>query len=569
MQKSLIGLSILVAAGTVHAGGYSHDDMVSLDGSLKDVAPDPGVARAIPRAPGWCARVPAETGYSIGGFEGALEQTEYTSSILRAAKMICSFPGNEKGVQHAAAIIAQNWMNSSGLSQADAELTIGLRLDADTYAAGKTKLCKALGLPPEADEEDADPQDEEGLFRKTRMHLFGCDANSAAWMDDSNMSWHDMSAAFFDQSVTAPDQIVRLGYVLNRAKRGFEDPKLGNEKKYLTPYGADSIDYRELSDAGVRQMIEVAPYKGNAYAKATILESLAHARLGISLLETRAQALVKDPDYKEALIDAPKRAVDEYNASAKSYAAEIARSNQFEHDSHSPKRVAGCEPTLRADFLKVYGTLKHATKDEALASLSDPVASLLLQRLVGCMSITKEGVAADLEDLRLNKVRYARGPRSAAYFAIVDAIEKIHAERPKFPLSRDLLAGEETVIGGGTKGVESSGVQNGIVKTATKKGDLVHVVFVTTKVQVMNSTCVSTNHLLSIASDGTLYYEQRCHDTGLAWQDTTPSPCDVPSNYATGIAPNSYAEITGAGMPVVVYKDKTKAKLLAFYSFPL
>ena len=563
MQKSLIGLSILLAAGTARADGFSHDDMVSLDSALKDVAPAPGVAKATQRAPSWCANVPAESGYSFSG----ILQVITGSNTLHAAKAVCSLPANEKAVQHAAAIVAQNWMNDSGLSQAEAETTIALRLDAG-YDAGKTRLCKAIGKPPEADDDDGDPKDEEGLFRKTRLHLFGCDANDPAWMDDET-SWHDLSAAFFDQSVTPPDQIVRLGYVLDRAKRAFEDPRMNNEKKYLTPYGADSIDYRELSDDGVKQMIEVAPYKGNVYAKATILESLARARMGIAILDARAQAFAaKDPDYKEALFDAPKRAVDEYNAAAKLYAAEIARSNQFEHDSHSPKRVAGCEATLRADFLKVYGTLKHSTKEEALASMSNPVASLLLQRLVSCMTIANQAVAADLQNLRVNQVRYARGPRSAAYFAIVDAIEKIHAERPKFPLSRDLLKGEEAVIGGGTR-VTASGVQKGIVKSATKKGDVVHVVFVTTKVQVMNSTCSNTKHLLAVRDDGSLQYEQSCHNTGLAWEDTTPTPMDVPSTYATGLAPNTYAELSATALPIVIYKDKTKAKLLSFYGFPL
>lgn len=558
----MLSLTLAALASTAVADTYDAQSMDVLDKAVKDVAPAPGVARAAAHAPAWCKAVKPESGYSVGGFIQAIENTK---DPLRAAKIACSFPGNEKAVQRASAAIEQTWMNESGLDDAGAAISIAIRLDEDAYDGGKKRLCASLV-------ENAEAVGEEALYTKTRRHLFGCDAERPAWRDDQP-AWHDELPGYLDQSATPADALVRLGYVLNRVKPAFEDPKFGNAQKYLSAYGVDSYDFRVLSDDEVKKTLDGAPFKDNVYAKTVVLESLGRARMGIAILDARVAALAKDPDWKEILIDAPKRGAAAFAAAAKPYETEIQRSNAFElaAASGSKKRVAGCDATLRADFMTVYTKLPHHNPEEATASLSDPIASLLFQRLVECLDLAGNPAAAtELGYLRDRDVRYSRGPRTAAYYAQIEALAKILADRPRFPFSLDRMAFDFMPVGTrGAHGGRASEGSKGIVKTATKKDGAVHVVFPTTKAQVMSRSCVDTGRLLQIRDDGSLQWEQRCHDAGWVTIDVTPAPMDVPVGYDAGVRAGSYVELASNGFPKAVYTDKSKAKLVNFYGFAL
>jgi len=552
-------LASLLVAGTAHADHHDPEEMQFLGTSLHDVAPVEGAPRAPVRAPAWCKEITPDPGYSVGGFVQAIENA---NNPFLAAKIACSFPGTEKSVQRAAAIIEQNWINVSGLPDKAAVASIALRLDEARYDAGKKQLCSALvvsdRMPPEIQ-----------LFMKTRNHLFGCDAEYPAWRDNTQ-AWHDDTSAYLDQSARPADELVRLGYILNRVKPAFEDPKFGNSQKYLSSYGIDSIDYRALSKENLARLLEVAPYKDNVYAKAVIIESLARARMGIAILDARVAKLVaQDPAWKEVLIDAPQHGVDAYNAAAKQYSAELARSNQFELASSAgaKKQIAGCEPVLRADFLRAFGT--HATDEAALAALSEPIASLLFARLVACEKATSDSVFATTLGRLHDRMRYSRGPRTAAYFAQLEAVSKVLADQPKFPFSLARLSFDFAQVGDwGAGGVAPPKPDAGIVKSATTKGDMVHVAFIKTHAKVMSRACVNTGHLLMIDANDQLVWEQRCHDAGWVTVNTTPPDHDVPLQLATGIVPNSYVELTLGG-PMTVYKDKSKATLVSFYGFPM
>ena len=85
----------------------------------------------------------------------------------------------------------------------------------------------------------------------------------------------------------------------------------------------------------------------------------------------------------------------------------------------------------------------------------------------------------------------------------------------------------------------------------------------------MGRSCVDTNHLIQIRSDGSLQWEQRCHDTGWETIDATPHPIDVPVAYAHGVVAGAFIVTTGSGFPSAVYTDGSKKKLVNFYGLPL
>jgi hypothetical protein len=562
MHKSAMLLAVLASLTTIaRADSYSPADLEALDKQLHDVAPLPGLERAPNRPPAWCAHVQPESGYSIGGFVQAIEDP---TDSLRAAKVACSFPGNDKSVQHAAAIIEQRWINASGLSDSDAVMSITIRLDEARYDNAKTQLCSKLVVSDEVDGEDA-------LFMKTRSHLLGCDGNYPSWRADQP-PYPDAMAGYLDQSANPPDEIVKLGYSLEHVKSAFEDPRLGDPTRYVKSYGIASYDAHTLSKPNLDRMLATPPYKDNVYARATLIESFAHAKMGIAILDARAKKLASDPDWKEFLFEAPRRGATQFLDAAKAHPEELARSNAFEHalDGGSRKRIAGCAQTLYPDFMTVFGGLDHTTVEAATASLSDPIASLLFQRLVTCLIESSDPAASDLASLRNREVRYSRGPRTAIYFAQLEALAKIRADRPKFPLDASKLAFDFRPIGeGGARGGVATAGSKGIIKSASKKGGVIHVEFPKKMGKYMDRACEDTNHLIQIRGDGTLQWEQRCHDLGWKSMDLTAPPVDVPVAYAHGIIPGAYIETTGSGFPSAVYTDASKKKLVNFYGFPL
>ena len=562
MFKPATLFTLLVSlAGSAHADSYSAADLESLGKELHDLAPLPGLERAPARAPAWCQRVKPDSGYSIGGFVQAIESKD---DPLRAAKIACSFPGNDKNVQRAAAIIEQRWINDSGLSDADAVMSLAINLDDAAYDKARRQLCSQLVVSDEVEGEDA-------LFMKTRQHVLGCDANYPAWRTDERDVDEEL-AGYLDQSANPPDEIVKLGYVLERVKTAFENPNLSNSTKYLSTYGLVSYDAHALSRSELDKLLAAPPYKGNIYARAVLTESFARAKMGTAILDARATKLAADPDWKEILFDAPKRGATQFLEAAKVHPEELARSNEFEHalGSGSRKRVAGCAATLMPDFVKVFHSLDHATVEAATASLSDPIASLLFQRLVTCLVETKDPAAPELAFLRDRQVRYSRGPRTAIYYAELEAIAKVHADRPRFPLDTSQLTFNFTAIGDrGASGSRATVGPSGIIKSAVKKGDVVHVEFPKKNDRFMGRACVDTNHLIQIRSDGSLQWEQRCHDTGWETIDATPHPIDVPVAYAHGVVAGAFIVTTGSGFPSAVYTDGSKKKLVNFYGLPL
>ena len=66
----------------------------------------------------------------------------------------------------------------------------------------------------------------------------------------------------------------------------------------------------------------------------------------------------------------------------------------------------------------------------------------LFGRLAACAAVDKDaGYANVLLDIMKSKLRYSRGPRTAAYYAALAALGEIRADRAKFPVDDSDLKG--------------------------------------------------------------------------------------------------------------------------------
>jgi hypothetical protein len=310
-----------------------------------------------------------------------------------------------------------------------------------------------------------------------------------------------------------------------------------------------------------------------------VKESIGVARLQIATYEEQVKKRIRDPEWNELLVKAPQRAIEAYTASAARYRAEIARSNAFEHKVLGPSKRAGagCEAQLRKDFLTVYRKLRHADENEAKDSLSDPVAGLLFERLLVCMKIDGNAeLAADLFSQLATQSRRSRGPRIAAYYAGLEALGKIKADRERFPVDANAflwVVGNQDVLAELSPGGRSTfpTEQKGIVKAIHKTAGGLRVRFEHSSHQEMTRSCTPTNRIVQIRSDGTVQYYMNCHDTGLITVNDTPDEITIPTELAEGIAPGMamHFRVNGSrvGYPIAAYADKRKTKLVNYHGF--
>jgi hypothetical protein len=243
---------------------------------------------------------------------------------------------------------------------------------------------------------------------------------------------------------------------------------------------------------------------------------------------------------------------------------------------------------LRKDFVSVAKTLKHGNVVEFRESLSDPIASLLFMRLAACATYDSgDKHYAEMLLRQANELRFARGPRVAAYYAALDALGKIADDRPKFPIhprefyffkNNALYSNAFAEVVKDRSGIGYVGDSGkGIVKSIKRGAKGAEIVFATEKHTEIGRSCVETNHILTFRADGSPLYYQKCHDTGPITVNDTAGAITVPAEWAEGIAVGSAVEFAAAigkpparaGLPKAVYSDKSKKKLTNFLGFPL
>jgi hypothetical protein len=558
----------------------ARSELANLANDLPVVTPEPGRDKAADRAPPWCDGL-AIRDWSPSSLPRTLRSaTEDWRAYLSAAEATCAWP-KERSVQKAVGVIVQSWINITGLSENDAIASLKARLGGEKLEADHKQLCQALTISDEVDGEDK-------AFARARQVLFGCaGSDQALWLDTGNHVPDDL-ITYLDNSATPPDELVRLAWVTDRAR--FSLTRQGHDLEVgLLTYIYDQIDYQALSAGAIGKLMEQAPYKGSTYARVVVMESMGRARKAIAAVEALVKQKSADADWKELLVTAPQRGVAGWNAASATWKAQIARSNELEHAFWGPSRkaVKGCWKTLRGDFLQVAATLDHTSGANFERSLSDPVASLLFARLALCASIDHpdKHYAGKLVAIS-DELRYSRGPRLAAYYAGIDALNAILADRGKFPVSaRDIDYPRDrplydVALTEANKDLTGIGYalenEDGIVKSVKKSGDGVVISFVSNIVQKMTYACRETTKLRMIKADGTLVYDSICHEAGMKPFDRTHADIVIPAEYAAGIKAGAALEFsTGGGdaprpaMPTAVYADKTKKKLVNYYGLEL
>jgi hypothetical protein len=321
----------------------------------------------------------------------------------------------------------------------------------------------------------------------------------------------------------------------------------------------------------------------SGYAKAIINESVATLKWRKKLYDEYTAAMLKQggDDYAAILRDAPKKGFQDWQKVSASWKAELDRSRAFEKKLGNPSRkaLAGCAAELTPDVAKLFKSYKKTDYNEVLNAVTgDPIAQLLLSRLAICYAYEKVGGSGVLKDL-VEKGRDYRGPRSMAYYAILDAVSEAKNDRPNLLLATDGFSfdtwkltsqySRDFSFEGHVPWRPEDKNDKGVVAQLKKTGDDLQVVFKKTKVSFPEYNCRSTRKITRIRDDGTLEYEQDCRPTGkTVTEDTTPEPHTIAANQGAGITPGVYVVTSDKAVPFTK-KNPNDKKILTFFGWAL
>ncbi len=590
-------LGVIIGVLLVSAVAVADEDYEGqLDRSLVHPAPLAGLERAHVGPPRWCGRMKDRD----DGWAGSMTSTmqEYRgghysqSSLIRSAQIVCNAP-NRPAAQHAAAEILQYWINETGLSESDAISSLAARFDGDAFEASHDQLCQQLG-DDNNDDDDDNGYDSELSERVAKVHhsdeggghghghghsghakpshpggkkldtarkeLLGCNGDPL-WMRLSPNA--DELAPYIDRGPVEQDALARAAWILNSSKKALDPAE--RPERVLVRYVIDQFTIHTVTTDQLMHVLDAAPYKGNAYARAVVLETSGAIKLWAARYEAAVAAKIGDPAWKELLVTAPQRGAAAWHAAADKYKDALAHSDAFAKNLDE-----GCKKQLWADFLPIVKKLKHDNARALRQSISDdPIVGVLLERLMNCLVVEGEVAPAQTLDHLASEVRVMGGPQMAAYYAAMDALDKIdklHVKASDLPYPAEPLEHDDGKI-------DDVGSEEGVIASVTKSKKGLHIEFVKTRVQTMSQKCVETNRVDRVRPDGKLIYRQECHDTGLVWSNTTPLPLDVRVPYGAGLQAGRYARFDDTDgddvIPIVVFSDKIGKHLIAFAGLPL
>lgn len=577
-----MGLTIAVAG---EASADYQGDLQRVAGEIKQTPPRPGVDQAPPASgarPAWCGPL-TEAPY-LGGLTSHLgsyydDPKNKVYALVGAAEALCKNDTTQPVIKLATREIVQIWMNLNGLSAADAVESLKITATKGARDAGQKQTCDNLKLDDEVGGADR-------AFLRAKRDLFDCPGRSDDRIAQMGSSPMAALVPWLDSSAKAPDELVRLAFV-SKEVEAFMQATGDFREKTLLNHAIGQFDFKDLDPKAALYAVENDPaFKGNVWARVVVKETLGQTRLGLMAMNDEVKKKTdKDPDWKELLITAPQRGYRDWLAASAKYKAELQRSAEFEQTAFGPSRKAmmGCSKTLKADLAAVLKPLKRETAKDLIASINaHPIAGLLFRRYQACVAVDVDEMAAR-EMYRLEPIRVIRGPRMAAYYATIDALGKIRADRTKFALQEsDVPFDREDILNklafslfkdGGTAYNVFDG--KGVIK-ATKKGpDGINVVFAKDKQQVWSQTCKQLNRIVMFANDGRPIYDQSC--TGkVVTADLSPDPINVPPVLAASIAVGRYvvfgvsnSAAKRISMPFEVYADKKGKNLVAWYGIEL
>lgn len=553
----------------------------------------PGIDTAkIADKPAWCDAAGKITDVWDGGRISRTVDDKYgIKGTIEGALHICENTTQPTWRKYAERIL-QKWMNWTGETQADAEKSLRARIQFDRWTAEQKALCKALEVSPEVAAEVK-------TFADARRDLFGCNnEGQTLWQDSGQMNYPGVG--YYLDSDLSTDELMRVYWLFGYARDSGDKElpsKSADDNLPLLYYAVAQTDFAKIDRGALDKQLQAAPY--NNYARVVLTETLAVLEYRHKKFEAALDKLAKgDEDYTAILRTAPKKAWGDWDSAVAKWRPELEHSEAFEKLWAAPSRKAmkGCSTGLLKDAEKVVKQFKNVSyKDLVDKLLADPVANLLFARLAVCTAFDKvQGVSGPFQEL-VTKGRGLRGPRSLAYYAIVDAYASAAKDRPRMVLSLSNFSASGSVLSGSINfdpkefdyhgflaSEHADQVVSGVVGSTKKTDEGTQIKFKKVSFKYQNYTCEDdVHHPLRIDEAGRIVYYQRCKNLpGMTTVDRTPDPVMISSQLDGVAKPGVFISVEELGadraktgewmaVPVLTKKASTDKAITSFYGLPL
>ncbi|HTR49869.1 MAG TPA: hypothetical protein VMJ10_04120 [Kofleriaceae bacterium] len=562
------------------------DRMAFRDDEIGKIAAAPGVDTASITTPvPWCDRVTIpssdrwDTSRIERTFKAGYERYLDLDQFALAALHVCQRPGDRTWKLEGQAMV-QEWMNITGLSQAEAVESLRSRIQIDKFKAEHAALCKGIEVPPEAGGEAE-------VVGKAERDVLGC--NGAPLWEDPGRVGGTGVGFYLDEGLNPEHETTRLYWLFQYVAGPYDDDLGGTDtfkNRVLLHYAVAAWDFEHIDSAALDQQLSAAPY--NDYARTIAHESVGKLRNWRKRYEVAIDKLAKgDEDYKAILRDAAKQGFDAWQKSIAPWKAEVDRAHAFEKKLSAPSRkvLKGCSADLTKDVAKLIKSYKLAEYTPLRTKLAtDPIASILLPALALCYSAEGTyGIPGAIQDI-MQHARDLHGPRGYAFYAIIDTFTKVAKDRPRLridlsnftPQSESLLGlNKDFDLSGGLPTDPDNTYTKGVVQSVEKTADGLKVTFKKVTLKFPDMACTDdTSHPLRVNSDGRIEYYRNCKATGrMLSQDETSPPIVIAPGAAAGVKPGVFLVAAGAGGThyYVVYTKRSSSdkKLTSFLGFPL
>jgi hypothetical protein len=509
------------------------------------------------QAPPWCGSdyQKSTNDSNLGWAKSELENNGWTLKGLRyMARAACDKATDEQRQGQ-----VQTWktefMKAFQASEKDFVLAMNLTVEEKVWKGLEEEQCKKYKSAID---------EEPNASKRAQIRVEGYLVDCVRELTESDRYWLDLD------KVTMTQQLALAAQCL-----GTRDEETVSGEFAYCGHDLTGLDRAKLDK-------EAAELNLNMFGRVALTMKFGSIKTRADATMKKVTELAKKDDNYQTLLDAHDKAWKAWQASYKENAAIFDAVRQFDDKagSGSKKAVAGCGGELRKLFFGRMEQGRVKTKEKAIAFATDPVGFPLLLAMMRCDAMEDRFFeAATAHSVYFSKAANAyRGPRSAAFYATLKALNDIRADRASFKLDRLQPQAPDVANQLATTAYEMTfnkidyGNATGKVNKVTRKGDNVNVSFKTVRWKEPTYKCRTTNRLARITDDGQLQYEEICKVTGSVNRSSTESPVVVPADFAHGLKPGQMVVMSlntkdgkRVAIPVEVYADDKMKKFIGFF----
>lgn len=538
--------------------------------------PPPGVETVKPMKPTWCAGYKPRPWLPGNLVYDDVDRLGYSEELLeQIAQLACDRP-DEPGRQQWIAFYRQGWLNIVGTSEKEDRAAMAARMSLraarDAAAARCAPMYADKGLSPA-----------DAVFTRLRATAVGC-YGPPTEITDGNSNAFGLSGASYwlDRAAEPPDELVRLSWVLRCLNPGASNVDPDSIDRALGRWSMCGMDAARLDRKKFDK--EVAALGLDPLGQVRAREAFAYTRLLVASYQAALTRLrAKDPAYGR-ILDAAARGFADWVALRREHAAVLDQAFAMEDAFRDadPRTIGDCSGSLRKALQDHVAAVAPKTKDELVDALNDDVGQPVLKALIACDSMQGRYALSDTEHALLGSGRTRRGPRTAAFWATLDVVSEIAAEKFRFPVQPGNFGGPLPDRGAWMVAAWESTFnqihwdrdQKGQVATVKAQGDGVMVTFKTRSWKEPVWKCKETNRVDRITPDGRVEYRQSCVAAGTQVVKETPRPAWIRKDLAAGIKPGVFVTMRldtkpepDQGYPLSVHADAGQTRLVQYQGF--